>query len=745
MSIDILKFAPIPSDWKEDLGKKLREPSINSEYSDWKIEKSFGKEIDLFALAISPGAIGKITVFNDEQDTDKLQNYTENPATLIGAENAMVQYGLTAQLKAATGVIFKDFSFDFDTSQKVSLSYYSLHKNTITLGEALHQNLASFKFIFSHDDITSLQPYEGLAVQYFGSIEGSLQISLSDAYTGVISTIGQLLPHGTGISGDCKLGASLSFYIKIQDEFKAFIRKNSGGNYYVCINKVVKNTNKGAIGLSIKANLIDDEGLNTLFNTLMDALLGAPVQTVDNIINNKLGQLSGQEGEILQSVIKRMGWETSPNDKGLIKQLYEGIKSKVINKIKSIITQKVEMAFSLEYHHIDTKNTIFEANLTPEAIKEGLQHIIMLKPGLIAGLPGVTITKYMLAKDKEIGHKLGFAMQFGSFKAFWYNMNTYKEHVEQSLIDKKQKITFSPQRLHEHKFSNHKKWYLGLNAQMDSAQLMPRMNDFDFELNLHWEDKERKTKKSELQQFVDMAVIWHCIPESNFDKVVDQLTHIALDTLNVKFSCHLRVPMGTMDKLFHSLAYPKTDIIVNSLSEAVPYHDFAFRKSPSIRNFTYNSIWYQYLDKRPQSFKSLAFQCGDYINSFDENLAQWESQFYEKSITMDDGYLSMVGITEHNYIYRILNQFKNGAAYYDMAMDKNKSYSFANMKQAFNDMDEILDAGGANKVFNLNFFARYLFNVALSLGLAEELETVATVEYENHGDGPQTIKYTMSL
>jgi hypothetical protein len=269
---------------------------------------------------------------------------------------------------------------------------------------------------------------------------------------------------------------------------------------------------------------------------------------------------------------------------------------------------------------------------------------------------------------------------------------------------------------------------------MDYKQKNQKMKNFDIDFTLNCEYKDRKTDEFELKQFVDMAVIWNCIPEQNFDDVYGQLSNISLNKRNVKYSCHLNIPKGIMDKMFNGIAKPESLIIQDSLSEAVPYNDYNFRKSPSLRKIAYNSIWGKYLNDRPvypSEIKQFATTCGNHLQEFDLKLAQWEAQYLSTSTTSDHGSVSFIGLIEFFSVYQIIDRIKNGAG----IIDDMKSYSFSNLKQGFKSIDDIFKFKGAkDNYFHLNFFARYLLNIAQSLGVADKIETVATVEYEDENN-----------
>lgn len=744
MSLNIINNLPIPQDWKEDLNTKLKQPTINNEYSEWKVEKSFGKEIGMFALSFSPGATGRIQVFNDESDKDQAGNYTENPFTIIGNDKAMIRYDIEASLKAAAGLSFSNIGFDFDTSQKLKTSFYSIHNNEKTLGDATKDDLTNFKFIFSAENVKSLKPNEGLALQYSGAIEADLELSFSDAFTGTMSALSKYLPEGTGLSIECEAGASISFNLKITDDFVAFINKKEDDTFFVKIYKSATSSKTGAVNVGVKAQLIDSDSLKELQSALLDSFLSESVSKVDDIIDNKLDQLSDLEKALLTAVGERIGLSVDFSQPDLFKQEYNSRKEQVIDEVTAFLAQKLELGYSFEYQRLDTSNTLFEATLTPNAIDQHINHIVMFKPSKLEGAEGVVITKYLLERSKTITKKIGFALQFGDFSAAWQKLSSFKEEYKEDRLSGKKEIAVSFLREHAFKGINDRKWSIAMNAAMDEPGETPRMNDFNFDLVLHWEDRQKKTDLFELSQFVNMAVIWKCIPERDFDSLLEKLKTDTLNKENVKYSSHLNIPPEVMDKMFSGLVKANTNLTSGSLAEAMPYNTYPFRKTPGLRRGAYKPIWQFYLKDKPVGLetKNYAKICNKYLPQ-DPGLAHWESQFDKVPTIRNNGSVSFVGLIEFFSVYQIVNSIKNGSDKIDTLLRKNKSYSFKKLKKGFNKIDDIFKFKGANDVyFHLNFMARYLLNIAEGLGISDEIETVATVEYEDENNQVKKLIYS---
>jgi hypothetical protein len=139
----------------------------------------------------------------------------------------------------------------------------------------------------------------GLALQYLGSIGANLELSFSDAYTGAVSALSSFLPEGTGIEAEVNVGATIGFNLKIEDDFKVFIKKNNADNYSVVINKSAASTKAGTANVAITAQLMDNDSLKLLQNSLIDSLLSEPVEKIDDIVENKPGNSISPEIECI--------------------------------------------------------------------------------------------------------------------------------------------------------------------------------------------------------------------------------------------------------------------------------------------------------------------------------------------------------------------------------------------------------------------------------------------------------------
>jgi len=524
MSTNLTNTLSLPASWREDLNKKLREPSINNKYEDWNIDKSFGTETDIFAISLKAGAKARFRVFNDETDKDEPNNLISNPYPGIGVDNAMIRYDLEASLKASAGVNFKNLGFNFDTTQKLKTSFYSIHSNEITLQEAAIKDLTNFKFIFSAEDVTSLKTNECLALSYFGEIGATLTLSYMDALSGTISALTEFLPDGKSLKLTGEVGASISFNVKINDDFYVLIRKTGDDSYSIAINKISLNE-KGVIGkVGVEVQIEDSDSLKALQNVLLDALFDKPVQKLDDIIENHLGNLSNEQKEILSFIGERLGIVMDFDQQDFIKEQYAALKNKTIAKIEKHLKEKLSLGFQVEYRRESKTSTIFQATATKAAISQNLKSIVMLQPSKLENVDGIDIQEYLLKSETKITKRVGLALAFGNLKV---SSEVLKSFEDQTIIDelnRMKEVQFSLLQQHSRKGSNDRKWFISLTGKSEVPSLAPTLFDeVKTALAIEWHNTQKKTSKFELEQFLDLAVLWKCIDVNEFDSIKTQV------------------------------------------------------------------------------------------------------------------------------------------------------------------------------------------------------------------------------
>lgn len=730
-----------------DLNKKLIDVTFPSKTPVFSLTGSYKPEFDALKLSLGLEANGYVSVFNSEDDKDELGNIIPNAYPVIGVPNSMIRYDLNSKLNASAGYTVKMLDFDFDTEQSILLSYYRIHKNDDTLQKAILDDMLSFKFIYSSEDILLLEKNEGLVVQFDGKISANLKVSASDVYSATLSALAKKFSMATGASAKFEAGASLSFSVTIYDNFKVFVQRKTEDNFLVTINKVVSNTKKAKVEIGITAQLADeDKDLKELTNKILDSMLGESVALIDDLIDNKLNNLSATEITLLTTVFKLINLPIDFSNGGLIKKEYEDYKTKFVSEVVEVLKEKLSIGFTFEYQRTDSTNTLFKANFTSEAIRQNLRNIVMLNPSALEGKQGISISEYLLSNSSETSRKFGFALQFGDFKAYWKNDRDMKTSDTLNKINKQALVVFTGQKTHSHGLWNETKWFFNFKAQMKDPIANPTMADFDYSSTIHWENQQKNTTKEELYDFVDMGYIWKCIPKTGYYDEFGKISAFIHGKKNVKFSCHINIPEVKMKAIIEAMAAPEQGTIERALSDTMAHYSNWARKNVTDMSI-YDQIWSVYLKEDNESrenYKDWAVIGHNNLIAKNKSLAEWEEGYNTLEVQNDSGYQSFVGIIENNDIGEMIIGFTSAMNKLNSEIKGNIAYSKNLIEHFFLNTDDLVISAGANKLFNIAFLGRYFLNTADMLGLANEIESFMTIEYQNKDEKTEVITYVMN-
>lgn len=726
----------IPTDWKESLGKKLNDSSLNLKDAPLTYSKKFSTDIGVFSLVFDIDFSVKTTVFNSNDDTDDLGNYS-NPFTATGMGNILLRYDLSTILKESIAGTFKSIGANIDADQDLTLSFYKIHSGTHKLQKALLQDLTSVKTIYSDEDILSLAVNEGLAVTFNGSLNAGINLTYSDVFTGTLSQLLKSLPEGTDVSGSVDAGASLNCSVKIADNFKVFIQKKKEDEYSVNINKSKSNTAAASAEIGISTHWDKDENsFSSFMESIFTALFGQSVSNVNKWVNTGLSNLGETEKALLTKVIQRIKIfdEVELND-DIIQIQYQKYKDQILEKTKGIIVKKLEVGVSYEYQKASKTNTVFKATLSGKAVKENLKDILLMKVDALENNNDVKIENYIFSKSTAITNKLGFQLSIGKFEAHWSNEQEFKCDVEEDKLNKTNKITFSAQRSHDQGARNQKKWHFNFAGQTKgSAGIPATMNDFTYSATLHWEDKERKTNASELADFVEMGMIWNCI-EADFDETCEKIATKIEGKKDVKFSCEVNLPAKEMTTLIPLIDQTSQTKYIISLCNAMPHYSNTWRKKVTDLSI-YACLWKLYLENGSNGAADrYASLCDEQLKMRYPVLAEWEYSFCDGNTTKDQGYESFIGLIEKSNLKTGISNLQKGFKVLNNAITGKTPFTEKVIyKQIFKNIDDLVTSTGSNNTFNITFLGCFLLDVARENQLTDNISAKMTIEYKNDQD-----------
>ncbi len=732
--MDLREIITIPVVWEPDYTKELIGADFNSKEIPFRFNKDLNKEFNIFSLVFNADVKGKTTIFNDKDDKDDLGNFTEAPFPAIGRDNAMLRYDLNLKLKEAVSGAFKKINLYFLSEQDVVISYYKIHTNTSTLQKALLQDIASFKTLYSEEELFSLAVNEGLAVKFNGTLDAGLNLAFSDVFSWTLSQLAKFLPKGTDIAGTASAGASFSFSVKIADKFKLFIQKSEGGLYRVNINKASSHSSMAALHAGISAGINEsDDSFTEFMDQILSALMGEAVDKIDNWIEQGILNLGDTEKRLLTKVLLRLGIDSELLSRDLLKSEYTSLKTKITDKAKVILTKKLELGVSYEYQKAVESNAIFNASMTEKAVQDNLKELLLFKLDDLEEKDGITVSNYIFSGKESISSKFGFRFSFGNFDAYWFNQKKFVFEENGNRIQGTYRNSFSGQKIHLQGGINKKQWHFNLSGEMKNSVKNPKMDDFEFSSIVHWEDQERKTKAEELADFVEMGKIWNCI-NTPFDEACKNIYKELKGKENVKFLCEIKISAPEMNFLITEMAQSSANDSVHSLISSMPYYSNKYRKElPGL--LIYFSIWSFYLKNEGKGSSEVwANLCHKQLKDLFPDLAGWERSF-EKGTTTIPGQQScqsFVGLTEYSGLADDIKSLQKGIKNLNDAIQNKNDYSADFIEDTFNKIDNLVTSSGQNKTFNITFLGRYLLDIARKLDLDENIESKMSVEYINN-------------
>lgn len=709
--MDLKSILNVSSD-ETNLNKQLADNAFDSKAVLFSFSKNYNLTFDIFSLAFSGDSSGNIAVLNDNGDRDDLGNYPEKPINIIGDENALLRYDLNTKLSESASGAFKVINANFTSGQEILMSFYKIHQKSETAQNALDEDITSLKTIFSEEDVLSMGKNEALSIKIKGSLDAGLELAYSDVFSWLLSHLLKFLPSGTKLSGNINIGASLAFSVSIKDDFNLFIYKKLEDNLYqVSIRKAETKTSHipGKFGISVR--FIDtDESFTNFMKGIFTVLLDKEVDTVQKWIDTGLSKIEPTEKKILISILNRLGINVDSMDDNQVKGMYDNFKNIIVGNAKELLENKLEVGIAYEYQKIKSSKTVFDAEMTKDALKANLKEIVLFKIDGLENKAGITIIDYLLSKKETITRKFGISFAFGKFEAYSYNKSEFSfEKIEDKVANSLQN-TFCAQRKHAVGGTNKKEWYFTLAGQMNEFVTTPSLNDFEFSAVVHWEDQERKTKAEELADFLEIGRVWNCIDcdsSAIFDKIYKDIYQRIKDKKQVKFMCEIIIPASEMAILIGLLNNLSDYQLINSLCKSMPLYSNQYRKNLKPADMgIYTSIWNYYIkNKGLQNAYAWANLSYNQLMALFPNLAYWEKSFEKGTTTVPDeqSYQSFVGLVEYSNLLKSIKKFRTGMKKLNQAILNKITFSQELVEEVFNDLDNLVTSSGQNKTFNITF------------------------------------------
>ena len=469
-----------------------------------------------FTLGGSATAQVQISVFNDPADKDDDQILQPT------AGAAWLKHKLEAQIKGTvTGPLGGGATFGLAGELGASLMQYRAHPLTDPVGQAVIDDVASFRLPLRLDDVRSLRDGDILACTVHGKLGLSAQLTLADTLSAAMAALDERL-GAIGVSVvTLQEGVTVAVNLSIEDDYRLVFRSGSqNGTTRVEVRKTKGRTAGGSLGLSLVAELAASQSLRQAVNAYIESRLGQALSHVEPLIQ-KIGSgaafesLSPTEQALAGQIAARLGLSNLPQQWQDLKTRLNGLVDQLTQRLSDAVELKIEADATLAYTRIQTEEAILACELDAAALTKHHSDLLIgnftdLLKNLAAGTSGYRLIEYL--KQTQIRREIsfGFAISIGSWAASGKD-DVVREWGQQVDMSQRERLSFTGQKTYTGTWGGATTLYaFGLGAAMSrfSSSGAANASEFDYSLSFGWNWNETLTP-SLLSDALDLANVWN--------------------------------------------------------------------------------------------------------------------------------------------------------------------------------------------------------------------------------------------
>ncbi len=752
--MSIIKFdqTDLLNHLKDSANKELKDPSIPPAIGE--LELSAGKSFDVEKVTLSFDASTKLglMLFNssDDEDSDGIigkkpgaeqDEMSLPPQIEFNADNAWLKYSLVGNAKAsASSDTLLDYTdFDLKGGKTIAFNSYRIHEPGKKLKDELLNDLKSFKFIFLEEDVLKLKENESLSMRVNGIFRGNVAVSWSDIFTRSLGKIAKLANVDELVKIEIGPSITASFNWSIADDFIICFTKNKGGDFTLGVKKAKTKESTGQLAFKISAGFKDKEQVKKILTKIENKLIGEKISKIKDIIAkadvdsilSKQTKLNDTEKEIVQAVINKLKLNRYEDSLKKIRQEIEKWQTKIQSVIEDIASAQISMGLTYQYNRIQTDTTLFQAKLTPGAVKNYHKDLILSKFSRFIDAcknneNGIVLEKFLKEKTLTLSSSTGFSFGIGKWAIGGKELSTLKS-VERSTISGQKKISYIGARGFEDYLGKKEvNFNVDFNADMPtySKTKIPMTSEFDYSLSLSWLWKKPSIK--DLGAIVDHAALWEII---KLDEEASLLTSLQEELKKKKLteaSCSVKFTPAGFKELLKLFSTKNPQVFIEALGAAMPWEP-----KPSVRSDFrkrkqyYGSLWEYYFQHPATTPEEMAIIAGNTLKNF-PSIAREERmpEYWQRYRTL---YLG--GLIELNDVTGDWNSFYKGMnSLYNAVFVLDKSYG--EIESVWKSM---------RKFMSVAFYVRALGNYLTAISSSDsnivtDMERILTIKYGSGED-----------
>jgi hypothetical protein len=344
---------------------------------------------------------------------------------------------------------------------------------------------------------------------------------------------------------------------------------------------------------------------------------------------------------------------------------------------------------------------------------------------IAANEPGVGLELYLNQKTLTRERSWGFTLGLGK----WGRVGG-KDFTKMSVVqrfDLKNRVQESYLGVRGYKGSwagASIEWGVDLRADMKDYASEPKVSDYSLGLHLLWATDQKVLSASELEEWLDAAIIWGVVRDADIPDIRGRLAK----ALNKKasLSLHVTVPNTVLRSALPSLASVAPEAYAAALATAMPWmKESLARTNASRRRHIYTPLWTSYLRDPEQSVESLAARAAQRLKAEGhDDLVLRETAF----LTVPDPF-SFAGLTRINGNTRgACDAFTRGTRILNTAIE-NGARNQKTIDKAVSEMNDLW-----TQSHHVRAMGVYLLDAAQRVGQLRDVTRTLTMQQGTESD-----------
>jgi len=544
------KFEYDPNISPGDLANRKLGDELSTEIASIGVKESHKVKSRDFSYELGSNLSFKVELFNSDSDQDNAHKVLGKVRKKTGAEgvgwqpvidrggrDAWLKYTTSAGIKPGAQVDFGPV-LGIKANGIVDHFYYHRHPRTRLLGTAVARDMAAQKNVFSVEDVLALGVDEALGIAAGGHLQITLKISWSDILASGATALAGLVNSSEAVGFKLPADARASLNLVLDDDFKLVFLGLYDGKIRVALRKSKSATFKAGVTVGIKAGLSKPAEVSKVLNAVLAGLLGISLDDYRNTVASlqkhaDLKSLSSPQREIASLMLERVGLDDEiTRTKELLNKLSE-LEKIASREINSIAANKAKMSFAYEYSRIETDASILEADFTAPAVRR-------LYPDLLAGrfqvllsdsenFPDqIEIRRFLNQESLVISQAIGLSLGIGKWTISGKENTAFKFISQVNAKDAVRHALLGSRKYTGKWFGSEWSTFLEFKADMEDfkpAGVTASPDDFSLGLSLNYTESPSRTRKTDIRNIVDTALLWGAGPEGDFDRLVSELAH----------------------------------------------------------------------------------------------------------------------------------------------------------------------------------------------------------------------------